>query len=34
LKLLEKLEELDETQSVCCNVDFPDNVLEKYKAQV
>lgn len=34
LKMLEKLEELDETQSVCCNVDFPDNVLEKYKAQV
>lgn len=34
LKLLEKLEELDETQSVCCNVDFPDTVLEKYKAKV
>ena len=33
LRLLEKLEELDDTQSVCSNVDFPDEVLEKYKAQ-
>jgi len=34
LKLLEKLEELDEAQSVCTNVDFPDAILEKYRAQV
>ncbi len=34
LKLLHKLEELDETQNVCSNVDFPDAVLEKYQAQV
>ena len=34
LKLLHKLEELDETQSVCSNVDFPDSVLEKYQEQV
>ena len=33
LKLLDKLEELDDTQSVCSNVDFPDEVLEKYRAQ-
>ena len=33
LKLLDKLEELDDTQSVCSNVDFPDDVLEKYKIQ-
>ncbi len=33
LKLLEKLEEVDEMQSVCSNVDFPDDILEKYKAQ-
>jgi len=33
LKLLEKLEELDETRSVCSNVDFPDDILEKYRAQ-
>ena len=31
LKLLHKLEELDETQSVCSNVDFPDAVLEKHQ---
>jgi len=33
LKLLHKLEELDETQSVTSNVDFPDSVLEKYQEQ-
>lgn len=34
LKLMHKLEELDETQSVCSNVDFSDAVLEKYQEQV
>lgn len=34
LKLLNKLEELDETQSVCSNVNFSDAILEKYQAQV
>ena len=34
LKILHKLEELDETQGVVSNVDFPDNVLEKYQEQV
>ena len=33
LRLLEKLEEVDETQSVCSNVDFSNDVLEKYRAQ-
>ena len=33
LKLLDKLEELDDVQHVCCNVDFADDVLEKYRAQ-
>ncbi len=33
LKLLDKLEELDDVQRVCCNVDFADDVLEKYRAQ-
>ncbi len=33
LRLLEKLEEVDETQSVCSNVDFPNDILEKYRAQ-
>jgi YebC/PmpR family DNA-binding regulatory protein len=33
LKLLDKLEELDDTRSVCSNIDFSDEVLEKYKAQ-
>jgi YebC/PmpR family DNA-binding regulatory protein len=32
LKLLERLEEIDETQSVASNVDFSDEVLVKYKA--
>ena len=34
LKLLHKLEELDETQNVYSNVDFLDSVLEKYQEQV
>ena len=33
LKLLDKLDELDDTRSVCSNVDFPDDVLEKYRSQ-
>jgi YebC/PmpR family DNA-binding regulatory protein len=33
LKLLDKLEELDEVQWVCSNVDFSDDVLEKYQEQ-
>ncbi len=33
LRLLHKLEELDETQSVCSNVDFQESVLEKYQEQ-
>jgi YebC/PmpR family DNA-binding regulatory protein len=32
LKLLDKLEELDEVQHVASNVDFPDSILEKYQA--
>jgi YebC/PmpR family DNA-binding regulatory protein len=32
LKLLDKLEEMDEMQSVASNVDFSDEVLAKYKA--
>ena len=31
LRLLHKLEEMDETQSVCSNINFPDDVLEKYQ---
>ncbi len=34
LKLLDKLEEIDETQNVSSNVDFPSEVLEKYRAKV
>ena len=34
LKLLHKLEELDEAQWVSSNVDFSDSVLEKYQQQV
>ena len=34
LKLLYKLEELDEVQQLSSNADFTDSVLEKYKAQV
>lgn len=33
LKLLQRLEDLDDTQSVCSNVDFPDDILEKYQEQ-
>ena len=33
LKLLERLEEVDDVQNVTSNVDFPDDVLEKYRAQ-
>jgi YebC/PmpR family DNA-binding regulatory protein len=33
LKLLNKLEELDDTRSVCSNVDFQDEVLEKFRNQ-
>jgi YebC/PmpR family DNA-binding regulatory protein len=32
LKLLDKLEELDEVQHVSSNADFPDSILEKYQA--
>ena len=31
LRLLDKLEELDEVQNVTSNADFPDTVLEKYQ---
>jgi YebC/PmpR family DNA-binding regulatory protein len=31
LRLLDKLEELDEVQSVSSNADFPDTILEKYQ---
>ena len=34
LKLLDKLEELDEVQHVSSNADFSDSVLEKYQSQV
>ena len=30
LKLLDKLEELDEIQSVTSNADFPEDILEQY----
>ena len=33
LKLLDKLEEMDEVQHVSSNADFPDSVLEKYQLQ-
>jgi len=33
LKLLDKLEELDEVQHVSCNVDFSDSTLEKYQSK-
>jgi transcriptional/translational regulatory protein YebC/TACO1 len=32
LKLLDKLEELDEVQQVSSNADFPDAILEKYRS--
>jgi YebC/PmpR family DNA-binding regulatory protein len=34
LKLLDKLEDLDEVQHVTTNADFPENVLEKYQAGI
>jgi hypothetical protein len=34
LRLLEKLEELDEVQNVTANVDFSDEALEKYQSGV
>ena len=34
LKLLDKLEALDDVQHVFSNIDFSDATLEKYKAQV
>ena len=34
LKLLDKLEELDEVQHVSSNANFPDSVLEKYQLRV
>ena len=34
LKLLDRLEELDEVQHVTTNADFPDSILEKYQAGV
>jgi len=34
LRLLDKLEELDEVQHVTSNADFPETVLEKYQSQV
>jgi len=33
LKLMGKLEELDEVRNVSCNVNFADSVLEKYQGQ-
>jgi len=33
LKLLDRLEELDEVQRVFTNADFPDSALEKYRSQ-
>ncbi len=34
LKMLHRLEDLDEVQQVCSNVNFPDDIMEKYQAQV
>ncbi len=33
LKLLDKLEELDEVQNVSSNADFPDSILKEYRSQ-
>jgi transcriptional/translational regulatory protein YebC/TACO1 len=33
LRLLQKLEELDEVQTVSSNVHFTDDILEKFEAQ-
>jgi len=32
LRLLDKLEDLDEVQQVCSNIDFDDTVVEKYRS--
>jgi YebC/PmpR family DNA-binding regulatory protein len=34
LKLLDKLEEMDEVQHVSSNADFTDDILEKYQSQI
>ncbi len=34
LRLLDLLEELDDSQKVYTNADFPDNVLEKYRGEI
>ena len=34
LRLLDKLEELDDVQQVSSNVDFPDSVLERFQGEV
>jgi YebC/PmpR family DNA-binding regulatory protein len=33
LKLMDKLEEIDEVQNVFSNADFPDSILEEYRSQ-
>ena len=33
LRLLDKLEELDDVQQVSSNVDFPDSVLERFQGE-
>ena len=33
LRLLDDLEELDDTQKVFSNADFPDDVLEQYQSE-
>jgi YebC/PmpR family DNA-binding regulatory protein len=33
LRLLDKLEDLDEVQQVCSNVDFADDVVERYRSR-
>jgi transcriptional/translational regulatory protein YebC/TACO1 len=33
LRLLDRLEELDDVQKVYTNADFPDEVLEQYQAE-
>lgn len=33
MRLLDKLEEMDEVQHVACNADFPENILEQYQSQ-
>jgi len=34
LKLLDRLEELDDVQNVTTNADFPEDILEKYQAGI